>query len=363
MNKILECILFCFCFFHIFNLPSREVGESFDERISYLEETIDDVTSKNETLQKTVLETTSAYPGLTKKNWIFNWDILYLHAKVGGTSFAFLNQRPSIDLPVQGFSKRIDFDWNFGFRAGLGRHFEHDKWSTFLNFTYFKASNSSELRGSSISYVTPLRGPFSHSVLQAKSIFDLKFYNLDLDLYRHYFISHGVSLKPSIGLKNTWLDLSQVTRYNEGAYLNNNTAQTIDSSDLWGMGPKAGFESTWYLNKGFNIFGSLSASLVYGYFQIKEDSSVTPTTNYNFIIKDKFHRFVPNVQFFLGLGYGSYIKEERYFVNLTMGYECQYYWRANQMVNLQRFNDSYRYENLSEDVSFHGAVLKLHVVF
>lgn len=363
MNKISSCIIYCFLGFASFNLNSREFGESFDEKFSTPELTLDEVIAENNTLKTKVLETTPASPVLIEKKWFVNWDILFWHPKVGGTSFAFINDRASMNLPIQGYTKFIPFKWNFGFRAGLGRYFEHDKWSGFLNFTYFKSTDSVQMSGSAISYITPLRGVFSHYALKAKSTFDFSFYNLDADLYRHYFISHGISLKPSIGLKNTWVDLKQVVRYNDGSYLKDNTAQTIDTSKVWGIGPKAGFESSWYLNHGFNVFGLFSASLIYGYFQVEEDSKITPTSENDFIIRDSFHRFIPNVQFYLGLGYGTYFKDDRYFLDLKLGYECQYYWRMNQMISLQRFDNSYRYANISEDVSLHGVTLKIKLSF
>lgn len=347
----------------VLSLEARGLNGNFEEDHYDIEIKIDSAITENKDLKTETVELTTARPELVEKNWFVNWDVFLWHAKVGGTSFAFSNNRSSIDIPIQGRTERIPFEWDFGFRAGIGRQFQHDKWSTFLSFTYFVSKDSSTLNGSSINYLTPLKGSYSSAVTEAKSSFALDYYNLDLDLFRHYFISQGVSLKPSLGLKSTWLNLDQVTKYHGGPNLNMNTAETIDSSKLWGIGPKAGFDSTWYLDHGFNVFGLFTASLVYGYFDVEQSSEVSLSNEDSFRIQDTFHRFVPNIQFCLGLGYGKYILQNRYYVDAKLGYEGLYFWRANQMMNLQRFNDSFRYESLSEDVSMHGVTLKLQVVF
>ncbi len=363
MYRISKCIILCVLGLYTVDFEAREFGQSFDERVTFLEKRVDKVITKNETLKTEVLETTTARPDQTEKQWFLNFDILYWHAKVGGTSFAYSNERASIDLPIQGYTKRIPFNWDFGFKVGIGKHFEHDKWSSSLTFTYFKSADDASMKGSPLNSITPLKGPFSHSVKKAKSEYYFGYYNLDLDLYRHYFISHGVSLKPSVGLKNTWLDLNQVVRYSGGDILQGNTAHTRSVSDMWAIGPKAGFDSNWYLGNGFEVFGLFTASLIYGYFQVSEESKVTPSSSQDFSIRDRFHRFVPNVGFYLGLGYGSYFYDNKCFIDLKLGYECQYFWRANQSLRLQTFNNSYRYDNLSEDLSIHGVTFKLGIAF
>lgn len=314
-------------------------------------------------LGEDAIELTSAVPDVGGVNWYGFIDVLFWRAKVAGTKYAYSNSRFSTNQPVLGRAKECEFGWDWGLRLGVGRNFNHDQWSASGEFTYYRTGGNSKLVGGETTAVIPLRGPFAQPVHVAKSSMKDAFYNLDVNLYRHYFISAALALKPSIGLKNTWLSLKQVVKYNDGTNLGFNTAETRDKSKFWGIGPKAGIDTTWHLYNGLQLYGNVAGSLLYSYFKVEEYSILTPTRDHDFLMKDKKHLFVPNIQFNLGIGYSSFIREKRNYISFRLGYETLYYFRANQMLNLTEFNNTFRFDNMSEDVSMYGVTFSAKLYF
>ena len=98
-----------------------------DSRVTQLENQMQQV--RTETAMGTYgAQTASARAEVDGYGWFFNFDVLYWHAKVGGTEFAYTDQDPRAQLPVKGRTKDIDFEWDWGIRVGLGYNFEHDGW-------------------------------------------------------------------------------------------------------------------------------------------------------------------------------------------------------------------------------------------
>ncbi|PCI92753.1 hypothetical protein COB11_06650 [Candidatus Aerophobetes bacterium] len=364
MKRIYKHIAFAFAITLISSnlYGEHSVRRSLDDQVKSLLEKLDQITVVNAHGEESV-ETGSAIPDVGGRNWFDSIDLLFWKSKVSGTKFAYSNSRFSVNQPIQGRTKECEFDWNAGIRVGIGRNFNHDQWSVNGEFTYFKDGGCSRLIGGETSAIIPIRGPFSQPVHMAKSSIRNKFANLDVNLYRHYFISSALALKPTIGLKNSWINIKQIVKYNDGDNLEFNTAETTDRSKFWGIGPKAGIDTTWFLNSGFHIYGLVSTSLLYSYFEVEQFSKLTPTENFDFLMKEKKHRFIPNIQFNLGLGYSRFIRQKRNYLEFRLGYETLYYFSANQMLQLREFNGTFRFDNMSEDISMYGVTFQAKLFF
>lgn len=335
---------------------------SLDGRVKELEERLNAITTIN-ALGFESSENATARPDILGKDWFGYLDLLLWKAKVAGTEFAYSNDHYSVDQPIQGRSKECKFDWNWGFRVGVGRNFQHDQWSASLDFTYFKSSGNARLTGGTTSAVIPLKGPFSQPSHIAKSSIKNTLFNVDANLYRHYFISAALSVKPIIGLKNSWISLKQIVWYNDGEDLGFNTAQTLDKNKMWGIGPKIGVDTTWYLKNGMHVFGLFSGSLLYSYFDVYQDSNVTPSDALDLYMVEQKHRFIPTLQVSLGLGYSRYLRDKQNYLVVRLGYETSYYYRANQTLSLQEFNNTFRFTNISDDISMYGVTLSAKLYF
>lgn len=355
-----------------------------DSRVSQLESQMQQV--RTETAMGTYgAQTATARPEVDGRGWFLTLDILYWHAKVGGTEFAYSDNDPAATLPIRGRTKDIDFEWDWGVRVGLGYNFAHDGWDAYLHYTYFDTNGSDSSRGGLNSTLIPLRGaaqivsttasPDDLFIFcdSAKSQYDLDYNALDLELGRAYFVSGQLSFRPHWGLKTAWIDQEQIARYTGGnPVVNPNGGDNLglgvssvhikDDCDFWGLGPRVGVESKWHLGYGFSIFGNIAGGLLFGYFDVDHRERWTGNEDNTIRLHANRHAFSPTVQFQLGLRFDKYVHNNRQHIGVGLGYEAEYWWRQNQMLKI---DDSavLKYERYSEDLSFHGLTLDIRFDF
>lgn len=311
-----------------------------------------------------------------------SFDVLYWHAKVGGTDYAFsfqpsIIQTGSILLArAQGHTKHNDLDWDWGLKAGFGINLPHDGWDLGVEYTYFASNSTDASTKAPPSALQPLRLYSTMLAIKAKSFFDLDYQNVDVNLGKSYFLSQKLFVRPFVSVKSCWLDLDQNITYTASSlndFLFPGTERTAghdfkskNSSNFWGIGPRIGVNSKWFLGHGFSFFSDIAGSLLYGYFQTHYYEKIPPN-NVQFadggVIKNryKFHLFVPFVQMYGGLAWQGYVNHDKQYITLKFGYEVQYYWRANQMVYTEDFSNPAgafttraAFDNLSEDVMLYG---------
>jgi len=350
-----------------------------DSRVSQLENQMQQV--RTETAMGTYgAQTATARPEVDGRGWFLTLDVLYWHAKVGGTEFAYSDNDPAATLPIRGRTKDIDFEWDWGFRVGLGYNFAHDGWDAYLHYTYFDTSGSDSSRAGLNSTLVPLQGAAQivgqvgdvNAVFQfcesAKSQYDLDYNALDLELGRAYFVSGKLSFRPHWGLKTAWIDQEQITRYTGGTRVGDDlglgvsTVHIKGDCDFWGLGPRAGVESKWHLGYGFSIFGNIAGGLLFGYYDVDHRERWTGNEDNTIRLHANRHAFSPTVQFQLGLRFDKYVHNNRQHIGVGLGFEAEYWWRQNQMLKI---DDAavLKYERYSEDLSFHGLTLDIRFDF
>jgi len=310
------------------------------------------------------------------------FDLLYWHPKVGGTEYAYsfqpnIVQTGSIILPeADGRTKYNDLDWEWGLKVGLGYNLPHDGWDLTALYTWYEPNSTTHSTKASPSALMPLRLFTTMLALKAKSHFDLAYHNVDVNLGRSYFVSRMIAFRPFVSVKTTWLDLDQNVIYtasslNDFLFPGPERTTGLDfksknSSHFWGIGPRLGLNSKWFLGNGFNLFNDVAGSILYGYFKTRHKEFVPPNEavfDSGDIIKGRyrFHRFIPFVQMYLGMGWQGYVNHDKQYITLKLGYEVQYYWRVNQMHQEEdvsnppgSFSERVHYERYSDDVMLYG---------
>ncbi|GAB4186788.1 MAG: hypothetical protein Tsb0015_04840 [Simkaniaceae bacterium] len=316
---------------------------------------------------------------------------LYWHPKVGGTEFAYTDQDPQAQLPIKGQVKDMDFDWSWGLKAQIGYNSSNDGWDFLLNYTWFDSHGSASTSAGRSDTVIPLRGTSSLTADQigvfsfcqkAKSQFDFTFNAVDLEMGRHYFVSESLAFRPHIGVKSAWIDLEQITRYTGGRLVTTstppgspsltglgvNSVHVKDDNDFWGLGPRVGVNTNWYVGNGYSLFGDAAAAMLYGRYEVHHRERYSANKDINRIhLQANRHGFVPTMQIMLGAEYDRYINNDRNHIRIRLGFESQYYWRANQMIKVDSIdkgtNPAAKYDRYSEDVSMHGLTLDVRVDF
>lgn len=364
-------------------VASSAFAGSKSDRIAALEKKVNELGTENAMGNFGVM-TSSASPDVNGYGFNIWAGGIYQKASIGGTEFTYTDNDPASSLPIRGRLKEIDFDWDWGFRVGAGYKFEHDNWDVNLWYTYFDSSGSKNVSSGLNGSVIPVRasskittgcnnfGSFFLAEI-AKSQFDANFHVLNLELGRDYFISGNLTLRPHFGLESVWIDLEQIIRYSGGETadggLDVNTVRVKDDNDFWGMGPRAGIDSKWFMGYGLNIFGNASAAALYGHVDVdhSERFSLCSADN-NISISANTHRIVPTMQLQIGLGWDRYFNNDKQHVRLRIGYDSTYFWRANQFIDVDDVRAQSqagipKFERVSEDVMMQGLMFDAKLSF
>ena len=367
-------------------LACGSLQSGMTERVEKLEQEMSQIGATN-SMDNFGTSFTTASPKGSNHIYIFA-DPLYWHAKAGGTEYAITVESHGNPLsiqtinnpPIVGSLKGNDFGWDWGLRFGLGYNFDHDCWDLNANYTWYQTNQTAQVRKNTPSFVIATRANDIVWMQGAKSTFNVGYNNVNLELGRSYYISKSISLKPHFGLKSAWLDLKQNVHYALTFHGAPNPFQrtiikSISKSYSWGIGPRAGLNTEWYLGDGFSIAGNVATALLYGY--VRSDVHFKPDGNSNNFgdlisrkLKAKTHRYLPTIQMFLGLIWETFMFERTKHLTLGAGYELEYYWRANQMLYLEdtanrnTFNSRRDHvDSFSEDVMFYGLTLKAKLAF
>jgi hypothetical protein len=146
---------------------------------------------------------------------------------------------------------------------------------------------------------------------------------------------------------------------------------------FWGIGPSGGIDTRWYLatfgcGNNISLFGDFSAALMWGRFKVTEQEvepgfNIAGNVNHINITGINTHLIVPMLQAQLGLGWDTSFYDDCFHFALNLGYEIQYWFRQNQMLNILPnlyFSQIYYiYERQSEDLRFHGLTANLRIDF
>ena len=123
-------------------------------------------------------------------------------------------------------------------------------------------------------------------------------------------------------------------------------------------------EGTWFFGRHFSLFGSISGALLWGRFDTNnKEARDLPTGDVSsLVVKDTFHRVVPNAQMALGLSWDANLNDEQNHLGIKLGYEFQYWWRQNQFLNEeQAFFFGLQHE--STDMTLNGVTLDVRFDF
>ncbi len=282
-------------------------------------------------------------------------DFLWWKLYEGGTEYAIKNKEPVAVNNIHGPIKHLNFNWEPGFKAGLGYLFDRDGWDLYLNFTYLKTRAHSST-SSSVEGIIPLLGEQTLTFGQASAHWKIHFYDLDLVLGRAYFVSKYLALHPYFGLTSAWIQQRRRATYEDTVSL-----KLKGRNNFWGIGPKLGTEAQFYLGRNFSLYGSVAGALLWGRFSVKEEEkNQTAGTEY-YDLSYSLHRMVAMVGFGLGGAYETNFNQDRNHFMIKLGYEGQYWWRQNQLPVFNSLSNEFTRQ--SEDLGMQGLTLEFRFDF
>lgn len=322
---------------------------------------------------------------------------LYWKLYEGGTDYA--TEYASNSSYKKGRNKSIDFDFESGFRVGLGYVFKRDAWDLYGFYTQIDSTAKESVKGCVfplLVFEDSLGGIDNEEA--AKMHWNVHFKNGDLDLGREYFVGKWLTFHPGIGVKGAWIDQKAHAKYGfcDASEIPSSSSSCIDccccsssssssstslsssscspscscscssssseqtvysvhlKNNFTGVGPKASLGTNWFFCPTFSLYGYVAGSVLWGEFDLKQSQRYFGDTHSS--IKSTFNRLVPTAQVRLGLLWDIFFNRNRTHIGLSLGWEMQYWWRQNQ---IERYTDIRRpiYVRTSEDLSMQGVTL------
>jgi hypothetical protein len=281
-------------------------------------------------------------------HFFFTGEWLYWRTRQEGTEFAT--------------TKKVNFDFQSGFRVGLGVHLPLDRWEMYVNYTRFNPDGSERAHGSFYPlFLFEGAGAQGPSVAEAHVHWEIKFQNLDVEISRAFYIARTLVLRPFFGLKGAWIDQDAHIRYEGGFIPEGQIFHTHFKNDFKGAGPLIGVESNWFLGAGFSLFSDAAAALIVGHFDNEQEQHQLSGAKVVDLNSD-FNLVSPTVQIIAGLAWDRNFNKERWHVGLSAGFEAQYWWNQNQ---IEQFTDKDFpiYVREKGDLAFYGLTLRARLDF
>ncbi len=315
-------------------------------------------------------------------------EALFWQAKVGGREYAYSASNMTTSkphIPFSGEISEISFDWDWGFRVGLGVILPEEMWGLNLIYTRFKTSDN---KGNEKDWPEGFMGLTGYltPALKATSDYEISYNSIDAEFGRSYYISANLNFLPFVGLKNSWIDQTQLSHYLIN--LRQNDLISFDSNlkdkcDYWGIGPKIGVYANWFMASGIHFTFKTSGSLLYGNYdvtdnyiaeEVREADDQNITNSSSVFLKGNTSLLSPYVDMSIGLGYQGYVYRDKLQLRVSLSYEVEYYWRQNEMLkangslkntytNLPDSISKVGFQRTSEDLTFYGVTFLLGLSF
>ena len=286
----------------------------------------------------------------------------------------------SPDTKFVGYS----FDYHPGFKVQIGAVYNHE-WN--INAVYTRLTGSSSVSKEAPENESDISGlgvwnlndwfqqtiTFSHinsaqsQSLSAKKIhstWKLKLNMLDLNVERASYLGSRLIISPLMGMRAAWIDqhvnvsiFQAEASVGGGVYLGPQPISSRNHSRTFGVGPRLGAQARYLLPMGWRIDSHGSGSLLATYsssLEHKEDaqSIAIPPGPYK-IRNPHYHGILPNAEVGLGCGWGKYLSQQRYYLDLSASYDFTLFWAQNVLREMldEAWNGT---SGSAGNLAFHG---------
>lgn len=304
----------------------------------------------------------SARPVLHNANlWIVG-DALLWQATQDNMEYVYEGVDSEADWNIQSPS----FDWNWGFRAGIGYNIPHDRWDLGLSWTSInnhahdhihKNLPTPVIPGTEVLYnVWTTQSNTLTSGSSASAHWESKLNQIDLNLGRNFYVGHYLSMHPYAGIRNAWIN--QTYRINfEG--LNALSAPVTQENHMtnnsWGIGFCGGVGADWMLTRRFSIYGDAGMAVLMGFFHIHQTGSENNVSVFR--VSKNFRAGRPIFDLALGFKWATNFFHNHCRFALKVGYEYHLYCNQNQFMQSNGSTDLELFNPIRGDLSYQGGTI------
>ena len=332
---MLVCLLASFSY-------AGQVNDDYDD-------TYDDIEIKNQGHDLDTDVFLSAYNSSSRIDVKGAWDVYlagsYILWQIKQQGMEYAISYPANVNTDEVYPIYSDFDFQSGFKVIACTKFDHDGWMLVVNYTRLYMGNSKESLARDGGYLIPTkiyynnRNEISQNCSYCRDAWHFDYDMVLLELKRPMYTGSHLTLTPHIGMKGGWMDQEE----KETAIFTNlvrNRDEDIEGRSKskaysWFLGVRTGLDTNWLLGYGFKIVANAAASLGYQDFKTSFKQNDYDRDDYLYTnAKEKIGYITPNADLYLALGYGIYFDENKWYVDLQIGYEINYYFAQNTMREL-----------------------------
>lgn len=297
-------------------------------------------------------------PSIQDKNIDVFVDFLYWYTSEA-IDWAFTV--PTVQKPEFTAYKTVSFDWEPGFRVGLGYNMFHDQWDTQASYSWFQSKAIHHVEGKVDSAFFAARISAVQPFDSGKVRLDLHYNMFDWDLGRRFLVSSCLSLRPLLGVKAGWINQTIRTKWKRLDFplIGLLTASEDLKNNFRGGGPKGGVHGKWILGNAnrhqFSLVGNFEAAYMWGHWIIRDAFTDSLNTRTFTKVDDRnFGAFV--LGGLMGLGWDFNFDKTRAHFSLNVCYEIQ-----DWLNQVQLFTNTSGAQN--NDLILQGLTVKLRLDF
>ncbi|PCI93534.1 hypothetical protein COB11_05120 [Candidatus Aerophobetes bacterium] len=272
--------------------------------------------------------------------------------------------------------KRATFDWDWGFRVGLGYQIPKEKMELALIWTRFHTSAQSSTSATEFGGLFPvwtIPGAGLSPSENARANVSLKFDMADIQMLGVFTPRGFLQLKPFMSVSAVWVDQNFDVIADGGASTQIANALIIEDkiemkNNFFGVGPKMGLETMWILGYGISIYGNIDASLLFGWFDLSQKETVqllglNPRITFLDIKNNDYSLSRVNLHFNAGLRWDRVFHHDRFHLSLMAGWESLLLFGQNQLLRLPNTDSPGINMNTQGDLTMQGLTMKALFAF
>ncbi|MDN3507281.1 MAG: Lpg1974 family pore-forming outer membrane protein [Simkaniaceae bacterium] len=281
----------------------------------------------------------------------------------GPSDFTSLNEASALNNLIDAKFLTPDYDWDWGFKAGLGYCSPCDGWDFGILWTWYRGKANDHVErelddNASLMPIWSAFAPLAGGVLVATDIetqWKLEMNLIDLELGRSFWTSKYLSMRPFVGLRIAYLNQSFDIQHKGGSWSENTNTTPPQaaynnevelSNDFKGVGLRGGLNTLWNLGCGWGIYGNFAMAILYGRFDVDHDETNRRASNPHEKVKitdakNSFRASRGAADLALGLQYQTMFCDCAYGFSVALGWEHHLFFDQNQLWRVVRIGDTF----------------------
>lgn len=271
------------------------------------------------------------------------------------------------------------FDWNLGYRIGVGYSFPCSPWKATLDWTHYdtkvrqhRATNSNDLTN-----VNNQQGMFpiwalSDDIIAGDYISKASLKGkLSLNLIDLMFNGRSIvcgkcfEILPYAGIRTAWIRQHANIDYRGGIFLIDiiEAGVSLEGSDhiylkndFWGIGPRLGMQPLFSIGHGFSIYGDAAISALGGVFNIDQKETYLQRERFSRHKHETRLRWIGDLA--AGISWKKPLCNERYLLTLELGWEYHIFFHQ-----LELKKDAFHIISSNRNLDVQGVTFASHFEF